>query len=297
MASSAWKIKVGVELDTSDIQSQLNRQNWNIDLGGSSRGIRDLTAAGNQMNLTYQAAHEIFSKSVGAISSMVSQVKEMDSAITEFRKVSDLSGKSLESYVNELAQSGATVARTASQMVEAATIFRKSGFTDEESKSLATTAAMYQNISDVQVSASDAASTIISQLQAYGRDTLDVMHILDAYNKVAADFAIGTNDISKAMEIAAAPMATYGNTFEETIGLVTAGTEIMVGRSSQVSRGLNTIAANITQNQDTLGKYGIVVQDANGNLKSTYDVLSELKPKWDEMSDAERTALGITLAG
>lgn len=297
MASSAWKIKVGVELDTSDIQSQLNRQDWNIDLGGSSRGIRDLTAAGNQMNLTYQAAHEIFSKSVGAISSMVSQVKEMDSAITEFRKVSDLSGKSLESYVNELAQSGATVARTASQMVEAATIFRKSGFTDEESKSLATTAAMYQNISDVQVSASDAASTIISQLQAYGRDTLDVMHILDAYNKVAADFAIGTNDISKAMEIAAAPMATYGNTFEETIGLVTAGTEIMVGRSSQVSRGLNTIAANITQNQDTLGKYGIVVQDANGNLKSTYDVLSELKPKWDEMSDAERTALGITLAG
>ena len=297
MASSAWKIKVGVEIDTSDIQSQLNRQDWNIDLGGSSRGIRDLTAAGNQMNLTYQAAHEIFSKSVGAISSMVSQVKEMDSAITEFRKVSDLSGKSLESYVNELAQAGATVARTTSQMVEAATIFRKSGFTDEESKSLATTAAMYQNISDVQVSASDAASTIISQLQAYGRDTLDVMHILDAYNKVAADFAIGTNDISKAMEIAAAPMATYGNTFEETIGLVTAGTEIMVGRSSQVSRGLNTIAANITQNQDTLGKYGIVVQDANGNLKSTYDVLSELKPKWDEMSDAERTALGVTLAG
>ena len=32
-------------------------------------------------------------------------------------------------------------------------------------------------------------------------------------------------------------MSTYGNTFEQTIGLVTAGTEIMVGRSSQVARG------------------------------------------------------------
>ena len=297
MASSAWKIKVGVELDTSDIQSQLNNFNGKINLSDSTKGVKGLTFAGQQMMLTYQAAHAVFSKSIGAISSMAQQVKQLDSAVTEFKKVSDLSGTSLDNYVNSLANAGSTVARTTSQMVEAATIFRKSGFTDEESKSLATTAAMYQNISDVQVSASEAASTIISQLQAYGRDTLDVMHILDAYNKVAADFAVGTNDISKAMEIAAAPMATYGNTFEETIGLVTAGTEIMVGRSSQVSRGLNTIAANITQNQGILGKYGIVVQDANGNLKSTYDVLSELKPKWDEMSDAERTALGVTLAG
>ncbi len=141
MASSAWKIKVGVEIDTSDIQSQLNKQDWNIDLGGSSKGIRDLTTAGNQMNLTYQAAHEIFSKSAGAISSMVSQVREMDSAITEFRKVSDLSGKALENYVNGLAQAGATVARTGSEMVSAAGMFRKSGFTDAEAAQLATVAA------------------------------------------------------------------------------------------------------------------------------------------------------------
>lgn len=71
----------------------------------------------------------------------------------------------------------------------------------------------------------------------------------------------------------------------------------MTGRSSQVARGLNTIAANIVKNQDALGAYGITVEDANGNLKSTYDVLSELKPKWDEMEDSERVALGTLLAG
>ena len=71
----------------------------------------------------------------------------------------------------------------------------------------------------------------------------------------------------------------------------------MTGRSSQVARGLNTIAANIVKNQDALAAYGISVEDANGNLKSTFDVLSELKPKWDEMSDSEKVALGTTLAG
>lgn len=99
------------------------------------------------------------------------------------------------------------------------------------------------------------------------------------------------------MEIASAGMATYGNEFEQIIGLVTAGTEIMTGRSAQVARGLNTIASRIVKNQDALKAYGIQVEDTNGNLKSTYNVLAELKPKWDSMSEAERVALGDTIAG
>lgn len=46
-----------------------------------------------------------------------------------------------------------------------------------------------------------------------------------------------------------------------------------------------------------MAEYGISVEDANGNLKSTYDVLSELKPVWDAMNDSERVALGTVLAG
>ena len=220
MASSAWKIKVGVEIDTSDIQIQLNRQDWNVDLGGSTKGIKGLTAAGQQMNLTYQAAHEIFSKSVGAISSMVKQVKEMDSAITEFKKVSDLSGKSLEDYVQGLADAGSTVARTGSEMVRAAGQFRKSGFTDREAAQLAVVAAQYQNVADTIVSSEDAAASIVSQIRAYGESAEFATHVIDAYNEVANNFSIGTNDISKAMEVASAGMATYGNSFEQTIGLV-----------------------------------------------------------------------------
>lgn len=120
---------------------------------------------------------------------------------------------------------------------------------------------------------------------------------MDAYNAVANTQAVGTNDLATAMEVASAAMATYGNSFEQVLGLVTSGTEIMQGRPAQVARGLNTIAGRIVSNQDALAEYGIIVQDVNGNLKSTYDVLAELKPKWDTMTDAQRVALGETLAG
>lgn len=110
--ATTWKVSVGVDLDVSDIQKQLNQVHGHIDLSHSTKNVKGLTDAGKQMNLTYQAAYSIFSKSVSAIASMVDQVKEMDSAVTEFRKVSDLSGAALDNYVSKLADMGGQVART-----------------------------------------------------------------------------------------------------------------------------------------------------------------------------------------
>ena len=64
-----------------------------------------------------------------------------------------------------------------------------------------------------------------------------------------------------------------------------------------MARGLNTISANIVEQSDLLAQYGITVVQANGDLTSTYDVLKQLKPVWDELTDAERQSLGQSLAG
>lgn len=109
--------------------------------------------------------------------------------------------------------------------------------------------------------------------------------------------SLGTNDLSKAMEVAGAGLVTYGNDINDMISLVTAGTEIMVGRSQQVARGLNMIASRIVKNEDALEEYGISIYDTNGSLRSTYDILADLAPKWQTMGDAQRVALGDTLAG
>ena len=67
---------------------------------------------------------------------------------------------------------------------------------------------------------------------------------------------------------------------------------------------MNTVASRIAKNEGALKKYGISIKNANGDLKSTYDVLSELAgitgnatKTWDEMTKAEQVALGTTLAG
>ena len=64
------------------------------------------------MGLSYQEANAIMSKSIDIISSMVDQVFEMNGALTEFSKVSDLSGASLDAYVSKLQDLGSEVGRT-----------------------------------------------------------------------------------------------------------------------------------------------------------------------------------------
>lgn len=178
---------------------------------------------------------------------MIGQYAELDAAVTEFKKVSDLTGQSLDNYVQKLGEMGTSVARTTSEMVEAATQFRKNSFSDEDSAQLAVLAAQYQNVADTSITAGESASFIISQMKAFGIEADNASIIIDKVNEVANNFAVGTNDLSNALEVAGAGLSTYNNSYDQTIALVTAGSEIMTGRSLQVARGLNTIAARIVK--------------------------------------------------
>ena len=111
-----YSVLVGVELDTKNVQQQLNQnlKNLKVDLDtkDTTKGLNDLNSSITDTYLTFQAANEIFSTSIDIIKSMTEQVYALDSALIEFQKVSNLSGQSLENYVTKLSEMGSTVART-----------------------------------------------------------------------------------------------------------------------------------------------------------------------------------------
>ena len=76
------------------------------------------------------------------------------------------------------------MARIGSEMVNAASIFRKSGFTDQEAAQLTTISSMYQNVADTAISSEQAASSIVSQIRAYGESADFATRVIDAYNEV-----------------------------------------------------------------------------------------------------------------
>ena len=112
--ASQYSILVDVDFSTSQIQQKLQNaaKNSKINFDVDSGSIDQAAKAAENLGLTFQEANLIMSKSLDIITSMVDEVYALDSSLTEFKKVSDLSGASLENYTNKLSEIGKTVART-----------------------------------------------------------------------------------------------------------------------------------------------------------------------------------------
>lgn len=251
----------------------------------------------NTINIIYDA----FTQS---LSNAVKVVEDFNTATTELRKVSDLEGDSLRQYAQELSEYGAEVGRTMTDMVNSATVFKRTGATDEQAKELAKVAEMYRNVADSEVSSAEAASFLVSQMKAFNIEAGNSIHIIDAVNSVANAYAVNTNDLQIALSKSAAAMATAGNSYEETIALVEAGTAVMQNNAGTVGNGLRTIAINIanlaTKSDEFVaanGKVVISLKDENGEIKNTYEVLDDLSKHWDDLSRAEQNEIAVALAG
>ena len=170
---------------------------------------------------------------------------------------------------------------------------------------------MFQNIADAEISAGDAALFINSQLKGFNKEFSKFgskgeasMHVIDSVNEVSNRFAVGTNDLQLALSKTASAMGGFGNSFEQTIGIITAGTEIMVGQPSKVARGWRTIGANITNlakqtdtYRDASGKVEIQMRKQDGTMKNTYEFLTDLHKEWGNLNNEQKTAIALQFGG
>ena len=132
------------------------------------------------------------------------------------------------------------------------------------------------------------------------------MHIADALNEVANNFAVGTGDLATGLKVVASSSAGMNNSFEQTIGLMTAITE-QTKNASKASRGLNSIMANLAQVLDDASSNGKKITEIfeqlgvemyeNGQLKSGYDLLAGLAEKWDTLDNNSQKYIATTVAG
>lgn len=231
-------------------------------------------------------------------------VHELDDALTEMKKVSSMRGEELSSYATSLAEIGEEVGRTKTEMVQSATAFIKTGASEADAKYLAEVAEMFKNVSDEEISSAESSAFLVSQMRAFNVEAKNTMHIIDGVNEVAANYAVSTGDLRVALEKSGNALGTAGNSYEETIALITGAEEILQGQSSRVGMGLRTISINLTKLASTsqdmkqnIAGVDVQLRSSNGSLLNTYEIMSKLKPTWDGLNDEQKTNLAMTIAG
>ena len=88
---------------------------------GKLKAFRNETLHVTKKVMQFGAITSVIRGATSGFVDMVQNVFELDAALTEFKKVSNLTGKELERYTDQAYKAGRETARTGTEMIDAAT--------------------------------------------------------------------------------------------------------------------------------------------------------------------------------
>lgn len=255
-----------------------------------------------------------------AIREMVSAVIELDTAMTELKKVTDETDATYERFLNNAAKRAKQLGATLSDIVTASADFARLGYTIGEAESLADAAIVYKNVGDGIEDINAASESIIATMQAFGVETTDVMSIVDKFNEVGNNFAISSKGVGDALLRSAAALRAANNTLDESIALATAANTIVqdpekVGtamktvsmylraakteaeEAGESTEGMANSVSELREEILSLTGNKVDIQIDEDTFKSTYQILKELSVVWDDLTDISRANILEMIGG
>lgn len=261
--------------------------------------------------LTYMVSMGGLSRVFGQIKQGVQYVKEIDSALTELKKVTDETDETYAKFLKTASAAGAEIGTTISDFTNATADFARLGYSITEATDLAKAASIYKNVGDGINSVSDASESIISTMKAFGIEANDAMGIVNRFNEVGNNFAISSTGIGEALQRSASALYESGNTIDESIALITAANSV-VQNPETVGTAMKTLSLrlrgakadledageevdgmcdSVSELQAKLlaltgGKVDIML--GKDTFKNTTEILREMSQAWDDMTDVNR---------
>jgi TP901 family phage tail tape measure protein len=251
---------------------------------------------------------------------MVSVVIEIDTAMTELKKVTDETATTYDRFLTNAASRAKELGTTISDIVTATANFARLGYNITDASTLADVAVVYKNVGDGIENISDASESIISTMKAFGISANDAMSIVDKFNEVGNNFAISSKGVGDALLRSASAMHAAGNDIDETIALATAANTI-VQSPEKVGTTLKTISMFLRSAKTELEEAGedtegmaesvsklrgnilaltgnrVDIQETNDTYKSTTQILRELSQVWGELTDVTRANILEMIGG
>lgn len=150
-------------------------------------------------------------------------VKNLDAAMTELRKVTDETESTYIKFLDNASERAQKLGASLVDVVSSTSDFARLGYNISEATELSDAATIYLNVGDDVESIDDATKSIISTMQGFGIETKDVMDIVNKFNEVANRMPTSAGDIGEGLLRSASALSAAGNTLDESIALFTAG--------------------------------------------------------------------------
>ena len=239
-------------------------------------------------------------------------IRELDTALTEMKKVSDETTQSLKNYQSTTFDVGDAVGATAKTVQESTADWMRLGESINEAAESAKVSNILLNVSEFE-SIDEATESLVAMSQAYSE--LGKMDIIDVLNNIGNNYSIATDGLATALQKSASALKTANNDLNSAVALATAGNAVVQDPDS-VGAGIRTISLRLVgteaakQELESIGEEtddvitttsklrdtilsataaatndgkGFDIFDSNGNYKSTYEIMQGLADLYDDI--------------
>ena len=239
---------------------------------------------------------------------MVQEVIKIDTAMTELRKVSTATASELSEYFDQATESAAKYGQTIDEIIDSTASWTRLGYNLEDATELSRVSALLGQVGS-GLDVKSASSGLQAVIKGFNGAAKEAEHYGDIINYIADTQPLSADDIIQGLTRSASGMAAAGNTLEQTIGLIAAGTSVTQD-SKSVAQALKTISMRLrgskteleAAGEDTEGMAtsvsklrtemlalsGIDIMIDDSTFKETYDVIDELSYKWQELTDIQQ---------
>ena len=273
---------------------------------------------------TYLGVAELFMWAEQGLRSMFEQIKLIDSAMTELKKVTDETDASYNRFLSNAASRAKEIGTTIDGLVSSTADFARLGYGFADAQGLAEVANIYAVVGDEVEGVEGATESLISTMAAFkgemnGMNNTDfAMSIIDKLNEVANNYSITSGGLGEALQRSASSLEAGNNTLDESISLITAANEV-VQNPEKVGNAMKTISMRIrsaksemeemgentdgmvestaTLRNEIKALSGVDIMASATEFKSTYQILDELSQKWEGLSDIAQATIIEKMAG
>lgn len=318
-----------------ELLEALNQSNAPEKIGELKKRYAELRAESKKLGLESKNLLDVFEKLFGQhLSTMITMaalhkmqealrivyqnVVEIDTAVTELRKVSEYTGKSLEEYMGRAAEQAQKLGVSISDYVNSTADWKRLGYSDEDAENLATYSTLLRNVGDNIDDVNTSSSYLISTLQGFGLLADQAEDVVNKIDAVANTQPVTAKDLGEILTRSSAAMSSANNTLEETIALGTAANAVIqdadtvgttlkslsmylrAAKSDAENAGIEVdgMANSVSELRTELKSLtGVDIMLDSKNFKSTYQIMKELSQVWGGLSDVTQANVTEMIGG
>lgn len=276
---------------------------------------------------SYFSATTMLFEAAKAIRAMYTNVLDVDKAMTELYRVTDLSNSGYNKLYDEMIGGAKEFATTLDTIINSTAEWVRLGFDADVAEKLAEISTMYQNVTDLDETTAN--KNLVTAYKGFEEQLLEINNndvtsavemITDIYDKLGNEFSESAADVGDGLSKSASILAQGGASIQEASGMFTGIQEVLQDSSTSgtalkiltlrirgMKGALEELGEEVDDDVDSISKVQtqilnltqgkVNIFDDKGDFRNIYDIMSDISNVYNDLTQTDRASLLEIIAG